>query len=613
MILAVALAAVRAGGWFGKVEKDGRNGTSNVGPVGGANGRPAGDATNVVTDYVQVRGESRSHDAKFVQEITAAYKAAFTEAAAGRDQQRGQGRPREVHDAPRLHPFRLKETAPVVTRAVAAVRRRAARRTCASTNGGLDANWMVRHGIPTVTFGAGQNEIHTVDEWVDLAEFEAGCRLAYELATIVVRCRKLLRPPSHCAKKCDAGARGRTSPCSIGVWHRPAWRPQSGCARSVALRPRKRSDPSIGCRDRVLAVGQGTPETQRRSEPTSTSTRTASSQPWRGCGFRPWLPRTARATGQCTGAEAGVAAASQSGCVQGARRCAQAGGDDAEVVREVQQKLSDLNYRIAKIDGVMSDETRVAIRRLQAALNSEPYQQAHGRPACRSQACQGSDGVGGAGLGQTAELGRVPAPGPRNRRAGRQGPVQEEDGQGLPGHHGRDERLRCLCRIGRPHRKYPPQCNGRRSRRRSRKSPQSPRSLNAEGSRRPRICAKSGRKSAQMVATSRSRQASRRCGRPGAAHASGRTFLFGQYLAPGLHHDQSGSILKDKIRHSNVPWRMERQDEPAIGSSLLLAMTWRTGCAPLSATLSPLIALVGRRRSAHWRATRYSPNSAVVD
>ena len=30
---------------------------------------------------------------------------------------------------------------------------------------------MVKHGIPTVTFGAGQNEIHTVKEWVDLPEF----------------------------------------------------------------------------------------------------------------------------------------------------------------------------------------------------------------------------------------------------------------------------------------------------------------------------------------------------------------------------------------------------------------------------------------------------------
>ena len=45
-----------------------------------------------------------------------------------------------------------------------------------SANGGLDANWMVRHGIPTVTFGAGQNEAHTIDEWIDLTEFEAGYR-----------------------------------------------------------------------------------------------------------------------------------------------------------------------------------------------------------------------------------------------------------------------------------------------------------------------------------------------------------------------------------------------------------------------------------------------------
>jgi tripeptide aminopeptidase len=60
MILAEALAAVRAGGWFGRVEKDGHVGTSNVGPVGGAGGEPAGAATNVVTDYVRVAGESRA-------------------------------------------------------------------------------------------------------------------------------------------------------------------------------------------------------------------------------------------------------------------------------------------------------------------------------------------------------------------------------------------------------------------------------------------------------------------------------------------------------------------------------------------------------------------------
>src|SRR5262249_36337503 len=81
MILALALADVKSGGWFGKVVKGKRQGTSNVGPVTGGDGRPAGDATNVVTDYVHVRGESRSHDGKFFKEITRAYKVAFEKAA----------------------------------------------------------------------------------------------------------------------------------------------------------------------------------------------------------------------------------------------------------------------------------------------------------------------------------------------------------------------------------------------------------------------------------------------------------------------------------------------------------------------------------------------------
>jgi tripeptide aminopeptidase len=37
--------------------------------------------------------------------------------------------------------------------------------------------------VPTVTFGAGQYEIHTVKEYVDLAEFAQGCRVAIALAT----------------------------------------------------------------------------------------------------------------------------------------------------------------------------------------------------------------------------------------------------------------------------------------------------------------------------------------------------------------------------------------------------------------------------------------------
>jgi tripeptide aminopeptidase len=183
MIVAEALAAVRAGGWFGKVEKNGRMGTSNVGPVGGANDTPAGAATNVVTDYVLVRGESRSHDTKFFKEITAAYKSAFQQAARlvrNRDGKAGRVKFKTRTD---YLPFRLKETVPVVRRAVAAVAAQGRTPQIRLANGGLDANWLVRHGIPTVTFGAGQNEPHTVDEWIDLAEFEAACRLAVGIVT----------------------------------------------------------------------------------------------------------------------------------------------------------------------------------------------------------------------------------------------------------------------------------------------------------------------------------------------------------------------------------------------------------------------------------------------
>lgn len=184
LILAEALTAVRAGGWFGKIEKNSGKGTSNVGPVSGVSGGPAGDATNVVTDYVKVKGESRSHDAGFFKEITAAYKQAFTKAAQSVTNSDGKSGRVKFTTHTDYYPFRMKETAPVVRRAIAAVEAEGLAPDVRAANGGLDANWLVRHGIPTVTFGAGQNDPHTIDEWIDLVEFERACRLAVRLATM---------------------------------------------------------------------------------------------------------------------------------------------------------------------------------------------------------------------------------------------------------------------------------------------------------------------------------------------------------------------------------------------------------------------------------------------
>lgn len=181
-VAALALADTYQNGWFGKIKRGRREGTANIGSVGGRDGQSAGVATNVVTDYAQVRGESRSHDSRFVRAITAAYRAAFR--AAARKVRDHRGRSAKVRFRARrdYYPFRLKLTAPVVRHAVAAAERIGLKPTLRSTNGGLDANWLVRHGVPTITFGAGQNNAHTVDEFVDVAEFIKGCRLALALA-----------------------------------------------------------------------------------------------------------------------------------------------------------------------------------------------------------------------------------------------------------------------------------------------------------------------------------------------------------------------------------------------------------------------------------------------
>jgi tripeptide aminopeptidase len=182
-VAALALADVVRGGWFGKIVRGKAEGTSNVGSVSGRDGRSAGDATNVVTDYALVRGESRSHDSPFAHAITLAYRDAFHEAAGQVRDHRGRGARIRFRARRDYYPFRLKPDAPVVRHAEAAARRAGLQPTLRVVNGGLDANWLVRHGIPTITFGAGQRQIHTTEEYVDLADFTRACRLAVALAT----------------------------------------------------------------------------------------------------------------------------------------------------------------------------------------------------------------------------------------------------------------------------------------------------------------------------------------------------------------------------------------------------------------------------------------------
>lgn len=176
-IAALAIAELQEDGWLGLVEKNGKQGTANVGVIQG------GDATNVVTPHVQLRAEARSHNTALRCRIVSRIEAAFKRAAKSIKNEAGASGRVEFDGRLDYEAFRLKEKEPCVLEAEAAIRELGGEPEHKIANGGLDANWMYVHGIPTVTFGAGQFNAHTVDEWMDLEEYRKACQLALRLAT----------------------------------------------------------------------------------------------------------------------------------------------------------------------------------------------------------------------------------------------------------------------------------------------------------------------------------------------------------------------------------------------------------------------------------------------
>jgi tripeptide aminopeptidase len=176
-IASLAIAELVRGGWHGLVQKEDGEGTSNVGVFNG------GDATNVVTDHVQLRAEARSHDPKFRQRIVDEIESAFKRAAS--EVRNVAGKSGRVRFDGRLdyESFRLSRDEPSVVAAAAAIKAEGSEPELAITNGGLDANWFCAHGIPTVTLGCGQVNIHTAREQLDIVQFHSSRRIALRLST----------------------------------------------------------------------------------------------------------------------------------------------------------------------------------------------------------------------------------------------------------------------------------------------------------------------------------------------------------------------------------------------------------------------------------------------
>ncbi len=177
VIASRAIADLHARDWLGKVAKPEGVGTANIGVIEG------GQATNVVTPEVNIRAEARSHDAKMRTRIVAEIRAAFEKAAAEVRNDEGVCGKLEFETHVDYESFRIDEDHPSILAARDAVKATGREPYTQVADGGLDANWLYRHGIQAVTIGCGQRDIHTADEWLEIKDFFDACQIATSLIT----------------------------------------------------------------------------------------------------------------------------------------------------------------------------------------------------------------------------------------------------------------------------------------------------------------------------------------------------------------------------------------------------------------------------------------------
>lgn len=173
----IAIANLKADGWLGDVAKGRNSGTSNIGSIHG------GVATNVVAEHAEITAEARSHSGPFRNKIAGAMESAFKKAAKQVKTNAGVAVQAEVERRVDYESFRLEEKSEVVMRAYEAVSQLGETPELTVSNGGVDANWIVKHGIPTVTLGCGQRNVHTKEEWLHLPDFFAACQIARSVIT----------------------------------------------------------------------------------------------------------------------------------------------------------------------------------------------------------------------------------------------------------------------------------------------------------------------------------------------------------------------------------------------------------------------------------------------
>lgn len=178
VIGAKALAMVEEKGYFGKIIKGNRTGTSNLGTIHG------GQASNQVMDTCVLTGECRSHSPAFLKQIIKVYKDSFDKAAKSVTNDKGKCGKVKWSVVSDYNAFKLKKSEPCVQIASKAVKLTGKEPNPLVMDAGLDANNFNEKGLPTVTLGTGSHKFHQVEEYVDIKEYLFACEVLLKISEL---------------------------------------------------------------------------------------------------------------------------------------------------------------------------------------------------------------------------------------------------------------------------------------------------------------------------------------------------------------------------------------------------------------------------------------------
>jgi tripeptide aminopeptidase len=152
--------------------------TANIGVIRG------GEATNIITNLVELKGEARSLDEEKLKAQCDHMVKCFEEAAA-KHEVTVEGKTTkarvESNVEPEYYAMDVPDSSHVVQLVLKAASRMGLEVQTMASGGGCDANIFNRKGIECANLGTGMRAIHTVNEWLDVKDMYASAEMTIEI------------------------------------------------------------------------------------------------------------------------------------------------------------------------------------------------------------------------------------------------------------------------------------------------------------------------------------------------------------------------------------------------------------------------------------------------